>query len=221
MEIIAALASGIGENLPALVPAAVDAIVEVATSLVSNVDKIIEAAGDLLAGLASGLIAAIPHLVLRIPEIIAAIVKALLKAIPQILNIGVQIVEGLWNGIKSAATWLYSKLKGWVDDILGWIMGFLGIHSPSKLFADEIGKFIPPGITLGVEAAMPKAMRDMGEMVGDLATVPLPGSNTSTTNVGGVQIVVYGAQGQDVNELADIVMARMQGAVERREAVFA
>ena len=221
VEIIAALASGIGENLPALVPAAVDAIVEVATSLVSNVDKIIEAAGDLLAGLASGLIAAIPHLVLRIPEIIAAIVKALLKAIPQILNIGVQIVEGLWNGIKSAATWLYSKLKGWVDDILGWIMGFLGIHSPSKLFADEIGKFIPPGITLGVEAAMPKAMRDMGEMVGDLATVPLPGSNTSTTNVGGVQIVVYGAQGQDVNELADIVMARMQGAVERREAVFA
>lgn len=220
VEIIAALASGIGENLPALIPAAVDAVIEVASGLVANIDKLIIAAGQLIGGLAQGLIEAIPRLVYRLPEIISAIAAGLLKGLASIGMVGQQLVEGLWNGIKNAGQWLYDKLSGWVRDILGWIKGFLGIHSPSKVFADEVGKFIPPGITLGVEQAMPRAMRDMGEELSALATLPLPSGGT-TTNMGGVVINVYGAEGQDVNALADVVMYRLQSAVERKEAVFA
>lgn len=219
VEIIAALASGIGDNLPALIPAAVDAIIEVASGLVANVDKIIIAAGQLIGGLTQGLIEAIPHLVYRLPEIILAITSGLLKGMASIGMVGQQLVEGLFNGIANAASWLYEKIKGWAGDVLDWIKGFFGIHSPSKVFANEVGKFIPPGITLGVEQAMPRAMRDMGAQLSALSAIPMPGS--TTTNLGGVNIVVYGAQGQDVSELADIVMARMQSAVERREAVFA
>lgn len=220
VEIVASLASGIGENLPALIPAAVDAVIEVASGLVANVDKIIIAAGQLIGGLTQGLIEAVPHLVYRLPEIILAITSGLLKGMASIGMVGQQLVEGLFNGIANAASWLYEKIKGWASDVLDWIKGFFGIHSPSKVFADEVGKFIPPGITLGVEQAMPKAMRDMGAELSALSALPLPGGGT-TTNLGGVNIVVYGAQGQDVSELADIVMARMQNAVERREAVFA
>ena len=220
VEIIASLASGIGENLPALIPAAVDAIITVAEGLVDHVDEIIIAAGSLIAGLTQGLIEALPRLVVRLPEIIGAIVKGLLSGMSAIGEVGVQLVRGLWEGISSSATWLWNKLSGWCDDILGWVMHLFGINSPSKVFADEVGKFIPPGITLGVGQAMPKAMRDMGAELSALSTVPLPGGGT-TTNLGGVNIVVYGAQGQDVSELADIIMARMQSAVERREAVFA
>nr|DAZ17820.1 MAG TPA: tail tape measure protein [Caudoviricetes sp.] len=136
------------------------------------------------------------------------------------ISLGSNIVKGIFNGIKNAGAWLYDKLRGWVDGVVGWIKDFFGIHSPSKVFADEVGKFIPPGITLGVEQAMPRAMRDMGEELSALSALPMPGGGT-TTNLGGVNIVVYGAQGQDVSELADIVMAQMQNAVERREAVFA
>ena len=220
IDIIAALASGIGENLPALIPAAVDAIITVAEGLVDHADEIIIAAGSLIAGLTQGLIEALPRLVVRLPEIIGAIVKGLLSGMAAIGEVGSQLVHGLFDGISNAASWLYEKLRGWVSDVLGWVKGLFGIHSPSKVFANEIGKFIPPGITLGVEQAMPKAMRDMGAELSALSTVPLPGGGT-TTNLGGVNIVVYGAQGQDVSELADIVMARMQNAVERREAVFA
>lgn len=136
------------------------------------------------------------------------------------ISLGLNIVKGIFNGIKNAGAWLYDKLRGWVDGVVGWIKDFFGIHSPSKVFADKVGKFIPPGITLGVEQAMPRAMRDMSEELSALSALPMPGGGT-TTNLGGVNIVVYGAQGQDVSELADIVMARMQHAVERREAVFA
>lgn len=220
VEIIAALASGIGENLPTLIPAVVDAIITITEGLIDHIDLMIIAAGQLIAGLAQGLIEAIPRLIGRLPEIISAIVNGLLKGLTAIGMVGQQLVEGLWNGIKNAGQWLYDKLSGWVSNILGWIKGFLGIHSPSKVFADEIGKFIPPGITLGVEQAMPRAMRDMGEELSALATLPLPSGGT-TTNMGGVVINVYGAEGQDVNALADVVMYRLQSAVERKEAVFA
>lgn len=135
------------------------------------------------------------------------------------LTLGINIVKGIFNGIKNATQWLFNKLRGWVDDVVGYVLHLFGIDSPSKVFADEVGKFIPPGITLGVEQAMPRAMRDMGKQLSALSAIPMPGS--TTTNLGGVNIVVYGAQGQDVSELADIIMARMQTAVESREAVFA
>jgi len=143
-----------------------------------------------------------------------------LKELPgRALTLGINIVKGIFNGIKNATQWLFNKLRGWVDDVVGYVLQLFGINSPSRVFADEVGKFIPPGITLGVEQAMPRAMRGMGAQLSALSAIPMPGS--TTTNLGGVNIVVYGAQGQDVSELADIVMARMQSAVERREAVFA
>ena len=221
VEIIAALVSGIGENLPALIPAAVDAIIEVASTLVANVDKIILAAGDLMAGLIRGLIEALPRVLYRLPEIIIAITSGLLKGVGSIIDVGVQLIRGLFEGIKNAGTWLYNKLRGWVSDVLGWVKRLFGIHSPSTVFADEIGKFIPPGITVGVKEAMPRALRDMGQELSALSNIPIPGSVTNTTHMGGVSITVYGAQGQDVNALADVIMYKMQSAVESREAVFA
>lgn len=221
VEIIAALVSGIGENLPALIPAVYEAIIEIASSLVANVDKIILAAGELMSGLIQGLIEGLPRVLYRLPEIIIAITAGLLKGLSAIGDVGVQLVKGLFNGIKNAGTWLYNKLRGWVSDVLGWVKNLFGIHSPSTVFADEIGKFIPPGITVGVEKAMPRALRDMGQELSALSNIPIPGSVTNTTHMGGVNITVYGAQGQDVNALADVIMYKMQSAVESREAVFA
>ena len=221
VDVIAALASGIGENLPALIPAAVDAIIEVASTLVANVDKIILASGDLMAGLIRGLIEALPRVLYRLPEIIIAITSGLLKGVGSLVDVGNQMVRGLFEGIRNAGNWLYNKLRGWVSDVLGWVRRLFGIHSPSKVFADEVGKFIPPGITVGVKEAMPRALRDMGQELSALSNIPIPGSVTNTTHMGGVSITVYGAQGQDVNALADVIMYKMQSAVESREAVFA
>ena len=221
VDVIAALASGIGENLPALIPAAVDAIIEVASTLVANVDKIILASGDLMAGLIRGLIEALPRVLYRLPEIIIAITSGLLKGVGSMVDVGTQMVRGLFEGIKNAGTWLYNKLRGWVSNVLGWVKRLFGIHSPSTVFADEIGKFIPPGITVGVKEAMPRALRDMGQELSALSNIPIPGSVSNTTHMGGVSITVYGAQGQDVNALADVIMYKMQSAVESREAVFA
>ena len=77
------------------------------------------------------------------------------------LNIGRNIITGLWNGITGGIGWLWSKVSGFCNDFVAGFKKGLGIHSPSKLFADEIGKFVPPGISVGMDKAMPGTLANM------------------------------------------------------------
>lgn len=91
------------------------------------------------------------------------------KEIPgQMLSIGSDIVNGIKSGISGA----WGSLTGWLGNmargLIDGVKSALGIGSPSRLFADRIGKWIPAGITLGVEQAMPKAKAFMGRMSSDL-----------------------------------------------------
>lgn len=221
VQIVMALSSGIGNNLPTLIPATVDAIITIAEGLIDHIDELIIAAGVLMAGLTQGLIEAAPRLVARLPEIISAITRGLSNGIVAMGEVGRQLVQGLFNGIVNAGQWLYDKLRGWVNSVLGWVKNLFGINSPSKVFADEIGRFIPPGIAVGFDAAMPKAVSAMSSSLAELPGAVMPTSGGTVTNMGGIVVNVYGAEGQDVNALADAVMFRLQSAVERKEAVFA
>lgn len=91
------------------------------------------------------------------------------KQIPgQMISIGADIVNGIRSGISGAwgalTGWLGNMARGLIDGV----KSALGIGSPSRLFADRIGKWIPAGITLGVEKAMPKAKAFMGRMSTEL-----------------------------------------------------
>ena len=85
----------------------------------------------------------------------------------EMLSIGNDIVKGVWEGIKNAASWFTDKIGGFFSGIVSDVKGFLGIGSPSKVFANEIGHWLPPGIAKGFEAAMPGAMRSMKENLDD------------------------------------------------------
>lgn len=86
----------------------------------------------------------------------------------QMISIGADIVNGIRSGISGAwgalTGWLGNMARGLIDGV----KSALGIGSPSRLFADRIGKWIPAGITLGVERAMPKAKAFMGRMSTEL-----------------------------------------------------
>lgn len=85
-----------------------------------------------------------------------------IKSLPdKILSIGKDIVTGLWNGISGAAGWLKDKVKSFATGILDGMKDALGIHSPSRVFRDEIGKMLPPGIGEGFELSLPDTMKDM------------------------------------------------------------
>ena len=83
-------------------------------------------------------------------------------------NIGKNIVEGLWNGIKNAKDWIKQKVGEFASGILDGMKDSLGIHSPSTKARDLVGKFIPQGVAVGVEANTDSALRAIDNMNDDI-----------------------------------------------------
>ncbi len=72
------------------------------------------------------------------------------KSLPgKMLEIGKNIVQGIWNGISGAVGWLWNKITSFCNGIVDGIKQTLGIHSPSKVLADEVGNNMALGIGKG------------------------------------------------------------------------
>lgn len=71
-------------------------------------------------------------------------------------EVGRNIVRGVWNGISNAAGWFKSQVRSFFSGIVDGAKSALGIHSPSKVFAKEVGKWIPPGVGEGIKGEMPE-----------------------------------------------------------------
>lgn len=113
------------------------------------------------------------------------------------LQVGQDIVTGIINGISSAASWLMDKIKGLANDALNAAKSFLGIGSPSKLFAEEIGKWIPHGIAKGVNDHAHVAKSAVAALSAGLTAQAKSTLNTSMTLGGGFTVAggVMGAGG--------------------------
>lgn len=83
----------------------------------------------------------------------------------KVMSIGSDIVSGVWNGIKGAAGWFKDQVEGFFSGIVDGVKDALGIGSPSKVFRDEIGRWLPPGVVQGFEAAMPSAMKTIQKVM--------------------------------------------------------
>ncbi len=89
------------------------------------------------------------------------IVEAARNLPQQVMEIGRNIVDGVWQGIQNAAGWFKGQVESFFGGMVDGVKLVLGIRSPSKVFADEVGAWIPPGIAMGFEQTMPKAAQDM------------------------------------------------------------
>lgn len=84
------------------------------------------------------------------------------KSIPsRMMSIGRNIVHGIWNGITGAAGWLRNKIFGFANNIIGGFKSAFGIHSPSRRMRDMVGKYIPQGISVGIDAEMPNTIKGL------------------------------------------------------------
>lgn len=160
MDLIIALVSGILDNIDMLIDCVLEMVDVIVDKLIDNLPKLIDGGIRLIAALANGLIRAIPNLVSKIPQIISSIVKGLISGIPAIFDVGKNIVEGLWNGIKSMGSWVSGKVKDFFGGIVGGVKDFLGIHSPSKVFAG-IGGFMAEGLGEGFDDQFKSVKKDI------------------------------------------------------------
>lgn len=96
-----------------------------------------------------------------------------IKSIPdRVKSIGSDIVNGVWNGIKSKFTEFYNNVTGFFSGIVDGVKSALGIGSPSKVFRDEVGRWLPEGVAVGIEANSDSALDAMRMLGDELVDVP-------------------------------------------------
>ena len=139
IQLLIGLAEGLIEALPQLIEKIPVIIEKVINAITNNLPKLVEMGITLIVKLAEGLIKAIPQLISKIPEIISSLVNGFKNYFSNMWEVGKNLVSGIWEGIKNAKDWLLDKIKEWCGSVLNGIKAFFGIHSPSKVFKDEIG----------------------------------------------------------------------------------
>ena len=165
IDLLVSLVAALPEIITAIVEAIPQIINGIVTALMENIPLIIQAGIDLLVALIQALPEIIVTIVQAIPQIISGIVNALIGNIDQIIMAGANLLHGLWEGISSAASWLWDKVTGWARGLVDGIKGFFGIHSPSTVFA-EIGTNMGEGVGVGFGESMDGVSSDMTAAMG-------------------------------------------------------
>lgn len=157
-----------------------------------------------------------------------------LKQLPaQAQAMGHNLIAGFWNGIGNMIDWVVDKVSGFANSIVSTVKKAFGINSPSKVFA-SIGGYLAEGLDVGFTDGMEDVKEDMlnatdgltASMTADVTAYgaqasTLSGSEVNNFNGGSISINVYGAEGQNINDLAEVIAIKLDNMTRRKGSVYA
>lgn len=188
ISLLMSLIEALPEIITGIVAAIPQIITGVVTAVLGSIPQLIQAGIQLFIALIDALPQIITEIVKAIPQIVTGIVGALIQAIPQLIEAGGELIMGLLDGIWQAVPRLLSSLGDVASSIVGAIGGFFGIASPSKVFRDEIGRWLPAGLGEGVTEHTEDAIepvQDMGkQMLKAAQEIPTLTMNHAITSAG-------------------------------------
>lgn len=149
LELLNGLVTGLMNALPQLIAQAPTIIGQLVSSILQNLPKILTTGIQIILKLAAGLIAAVPQMIAQIPAIISQIKNAFTNV--DWGSVGSNIISGIKDGISGAVGTIIDAAKGAAKSALDAAKSLLGIHSPSRVFRDQVGKMIPEGMALGID----------------------------------------------------------------------
>lgn len=162
--LIQALAFGLIDALPTLIGELPKIIMSIVDFIAQNLPEIIGMGIEIIIALAGGLIQALPELLGSVDDILLSLLSAMGGIVVSVVGIGKNIVEGLWKGIKSMGGWIKDKVTGFFGGITDSVKGFLGIKSPSRLYAG-IGGYMAEGIGVGFDGNMDTVAKEMEKRI--------------------------------------------------------
>ena len=101
-------------------------------------------------------------------NMVSNIINAVTNLPSQMASIGSQIVQGVWNGICGMGDWLYSQVSSFFSGIVDGVKDALGIHSPSRVFRDEVGRYMAQGVGVGFTNEEEKVQKDINNSLDDV-----------------------------------------------------
>lgn len=220
VEIVVNLALGIIDALPEIIGSITELVLKILATIAENLPHILEKGVEIVVELAAGILKAIPKIIAAV----ANIHKEIFNKITSLdwLGIGKNIVEGIANGIKNCVSKIVDAAKSVAESALNSAKSFLGIHSPSKVFEEQVGKMMALGMGLGIEDNAPinsikdtvSNLVDAAQRATDGITIPLGDMSVAGELVaesGGVSSV--GSYGSLLTQLQSM----MQDVQERLE----
>lgn len=165
IDLLVALIQALPQIITTIVQAIPQIISGIVNALIQNIPQIIQAGVQLFVSLIQNLPTIIVEIVKAVPQIVSGIVQAFANLGGEMVNAGANLLHGLWEGISSAASWLWDKVTGWASGLIDGIKGFFGIHSPSTVFA-EIGTNMGEGVGVGFGESMDGVSADMTAAMG-------------------------------------------------------
>ena len=247
IDLLISLIQALPQIITTIVQAIPQIISGIVNALIGNIDKIIMAGVQLFVALIENLPTIIVEIVKAVPQIIAGIVKAFGSLMYKIVEIGGNIVKGLWSGITQLASWLWDKVSGWISSIWDGICDFFGIHSPSKEMA-WVGEMLVKGLAGSIDDSGDEAVKaaegmaeDINGVMGDLAHDMQTALPTDFDVNGSIRSTVDGMVGkaasaftialnitnfnnyssEDIRQLTNEVMETANQFAQRKGVVFA
>ena len=162
MQLMLALARGLIAAIPQLIDAVPGIITNLAESFYAMLPEIIGVGIEIVIALASGLVSNAGHITAAVPRLVETIVRGFLAAVKSYWDIGKSIVDGIRQGITEQWQRLKSDVSNLFTGLVSWIKNLLGIHSPSRVFAD-IGQNMAAGIGDGWASTIGDINRQIGE----------------------------------------------------------
>lgn len=236
LDAVASIVSAVVDALAPVIQVIAEALGGIITVLAEIVGAVVDALapaikliGDVL-GAIFGVIAKIVNLVCDVLKPVIDVICGALKAIGDVINnifngvknltskaveTGKNIIQGIGTGIKNAATGLWNGIKNIGNNIVNGFKNFFGIHSPSKLMADEIGEYLPAGIDEGMKNAMPALLSSAEDQMGDLVdTVKDGAAEADSAIVGNGMPLLSEVSGKvDIVDGLDDVLTRFSDKV--------
>lgn len=209
IDLLVGLAQGLVNALPQLINKAPTIIGQLASAIIRNLPKILQAGIKILGMLATGLIQAVPQLISKIPSIISQIKNAFTSI--DWGTVGSNIIKGIASGLKSAGGAIVEAAKNAAKSALNAAKDFLGIHSPSRVFRDQVGKMMALGMGIGFDKNVPiKSMNAslktaLGSLKENAGTV-LSGGSLNRGGVGRMKALSDATDGIDYDRLERIQM---------------
>nr|DAG10858.1 MAG TPA: tail tape measure protein [Caudoviricetes sp.] len=197
LKLILGLAQGLINAMPDLVGKAPILIGQLVGGIINRLPQILQAGVQLLGALANGFISSVPRLIGAIPGMVGQIMHGFTSV--NWGSVGLNIITGIATGIAGAAGRLVTAAVNAADNALNWVKRKLGIHSPSRVFRDQVGEMIGEGMAVGIDESASKVRKAAGRLTGILPSQDASYSVGVANASRGVNAAAYGNGGSVTN----------------------
>lgn len=197
LKLILGLAQGLINAMPDLVGKAPILIGQLVGGIINRLPQILQAGVQLLVALANGFVASVPRLIGSIPGMIGQIMHGFTSV--NWGSVGLNIITGIATGIAGAAGRLVTAAVNAATNALNWVKRKLGIHSPSRVFRDQVGEMIGEGMAVGIDESASKVRKAAGRLTGILPSQDASYSVGVANASRGVNAAAYGNGGSVTN----------------------